>query len=567
MSTYSNPTAPLAQATPIAAATLLPQKRGAIYTRAWVVELILDLAGYCASENLVDAVAIEPAAGDGAFLLAMVRRLVASCRHQSRPLLDCRDALIAFELDAPTATATRQAVYNILTEDGFAHDEGTILANTWVRVADALLELPRLSTVDFVIGNPPYIRLEDVDGITMARYRAIYKTMVGRADLYIPFFEAALKRLKPGGVCAYICADRWMRNQYGSELRRFVTTAYGVETVVEMHGADPFETDVSAYPAIIIIRKGTQGPVVVARATLGVESIGGAALARSISALRTQQNTLPSIPGLRMARVEGWFAEAEPWPCVSPERLALLKHLEANFYPLESVGTGTRVTIGIATGADDVFITTDPDVVEPSRLLPLAMAQDTQTGQIQWSGHYLISPWEYKGLIDLNRYPRLCAYYEEHRTRLEGRYVGKRQPEQWYRTIDRANLQLLRNPKLYVADIKDRLNPVLDTGETYPHHNLYVVISSGWDYEVLGGLLLSDIAQFFIECYAVRMRGGYLRFQAQYLRRIRVPRPHDLTLTQAEELRLAFRQRDRVAATAIGFEIYGITALPKEVAL
>ena len=67
--------------------------------------------------------------------------------------------------------------------------------------------------------------------------------MVGRADLYIPFFEAALKRLKSGGVCAYICADRWMRNQYGAELRRLVTAAYGVETVVEMHRADAFEAD------------------------------------------------------------------------------------------------------------------------------------------------------------------------------------------------------------------------------------------------------------------------------------------------------------------------------------
>ena len=49
-----------------------------------------------------------------------------------------------------------------------------------------------------------------------------------------------------------------------------------------------------------------------------------------------------------------------------------------------------------------------------------------------------------------------------------------------------------------------------------------------WDLEVLGGLLISAIGQFFVESYGVRMRGGYFRFQAQYLRRIRVPDPKTL---------------------------------------
>ena len=73
------------------------------------------------------------------------------------------------------------------------------------------------------------------------------------------------------------------------------------------------------------------------------------------------------------------------------------------------------------------------------------------------------------------------------------------------------------------------LDPVLDRGETYPHHNLYFIQSDEWDLEVLGGLLMSAVGQFFVESYGVRMRGGYLRFQAQYLRRIRVPSPKALS--------------------------------------
>jgi hypothetical protein len=89
----------------------------------------------------------------------------------------------------------------------------------------------------------------------------------------------------------------------------------------------------------------------------------------------------------------------------------------------------------------------------------------------------------------------------------------------------------------------------LDSVTTYPHHNLYYVVSDAWDLEVLGGLMMSRIAQFFVECYGVRMRGGTLRFQAQYLRRIRVPRPDQVPARQAARLRRAFATRDVDSAT------------------
>jgi chromosomal replication initiation ATPase DnaA len=75
--------------------------------------------------------------------------------------------------------------------------------------------------------------------------------MRGRADLYVAFFEAALHQLNERGVCAFICADHdlcrsWMRNQYGADLRELVTSAYGVEVVIEMHNADAFDDEVDA---------------------------------------------------------------------------------------------------------------------------------------------------------------------------------------------------------------------------------------------------------------------------------------------------------------------------------
>ena len=78
---------------------------------------------------------------------------------------------------------------------------------------------------------------------------------------------------------------------------------------------------------------------------------------------------------------------------------------------------------------------------------------------------------------------------------------------------------------------------------------------------MLGGLLLSNVGTFFVECYGVRMRGGYLRMQAQYLRKIRVPAPAAITLAQADALRQAFHTRDVAAATAAAVAVYGIAHL------
>jgi adenine-specific DNA-methyltransferase len=98
------------------------------------------------------------------------------------------------------------------------------------------------------------------------------------------------------------------------------------------------------------------------------------------------------------------------------------------------------------------------------------------------------------------------------------------EPERWYRTIDRVEPGLQDRDKLVIPDLKAYIQPVLDRGAYYPHHGLYFITSDDWDLEVLGGLLLSDIAELFVATYCVKMRGGCYRFQAQYLRRIRVPR-------------------------------------------
>jgi adenine-specific DNA-methyltransferase len=537
------------------------EPKGVVYTKRWVVELLLDLAGYRSEINLVDAFAVEPAAGDGAFLGPMVERLMDSCEDQGRPLSDCRDSLVAYELDDESADRARALVVRVLTDRGVKRPLADRLAAGWLRTGDYLFEAA-IAQADFVIGNPPYVRLEDIPEETASLYRDAYRTMRGRADLYVAFFEAALQQLKEGGVCAFICADRWMRNQYGAELRELVTSSFAVDVVIEMHSADAFDDEVDAYPAITVIRRTMQGPAVVASAGPDAEHFSSSLFTTLEATARREPHKIPG--GLRTARVEKWFTGSDPWPCHSPEQLTLLRRLEDQFPKLEA---HAKVGIGVATGNDSVFVTKDTHLVESSRLLPLALAKDIATGKLAWSGHYLVDPWNCDGLVDLKKYPRLRAYFEEHGAALRKRHTAVNNAKGWYKTIDRVTHSLTVKPKLFIADIKEVLNPVFDRGETYPHHNLYFVDSETWDLEVLGGLLMSAVGQFFVTSYGVRMRGGYWRFQAQYLRRIRVPHPMSLSTAQTEGLRDAFRMRDRARATSVALEVYGVEKREMETAL
>lgn len=547
----------LIQPSPAIAEKMVPsEKGGVVYTKPWVVRLILDLSGYGSELPLYQKLLIEPSVGDGAFLLEAIRRLVESCQRFNHDISECTNCIVGFEIDPATVQRCRSAIVETLLKLGVSEPTSQNLATSWLTCGDYLLEAnDYIGLADFVVGNPPYIRLEDMDR-GGATYRESYLTMVGRADIYVAFYEAGLRQLKPGGVCGYICADRWMYNQYGSELRKFITADYCVESVLEMHHAQAFESEVSAYPAITIVRRGRQGEVLFGQLNEEAGTQPPANLVSLLQLVRLHKGSQLGA-GVSASTLGTWFKGDEPWPMIEPQKMALLKRLEADFPTLENAGV--TVGIGVATGADKIFITKRHDQVEPDLLLKLAMASDVKGANVEWSGHYLVNPWNRDGLVDLRSFPRLNSLFEKNRSLLQARHVGKKGASTWFRTIDRVNIDLTQRPKLYLPDIQARIAPVLDRGETYPHHNLYYMVSNDWDLEVLGGILLSDVAQFFVEAYGVRMRGGYLRFQAQYLRRIRIPSPRTISEEHRQLLKEAFSSRSVQLSNTIVAELYKLT--------
>ena len=533
---------------------------GEVFTRRWVVDLILDLAGYRAAEDLGVSVIVEPACGAGAFLVPIVERLAESCRRYGRCLADMGSAIRAFDVLDRNVDAARGAVAARLVELGQPAEVSESLSSQWVSRGDFLLSdggCDDSLQADFVVGNPPYVRLEDVPTEVSEAYRSECSTMRGRADIYVGFFEKGLSMLGPEGRLAFICADRWMHNQYGERLRALVASEYAVDTVVVMHDVDAFEDAVSAYPAITVLRNGRQGCAHVVEAMDGFDATDGRTVAHWLADGRDVD---PDEGCFNAARLDRWFGGSGLWPSGPPISLELLADLEERFDPLEDWRTGTRVGIGVATGCDDVFVVEDAPDVERCRLLPILAAQDIASGTPRWSGRFLVNPWEGGRLVDLEEYPGLASYLQRHGTRIRARHVARKRSASWYRTIDRVDPGLQARPKLLLPDLKAAAHPVLDTGGFYPHHNLYYVVSDKWDLEVLGGLLLSDIANLFVGAYCVKMRGGTYRFQAQYLRKIRVPAPDAIDAPTASALSQAFKDRDRAAATDAAAALYGISS-------
>ncbi|MFF8905892.1 Eco57I restriction-modification methylase domain-containing protein [Streptomyces olivaceoviridis] len=535
-------------------------EHGEVFTRAWVVELILDLLGYTADKDLCDLKLVEPACGGGAFLTIVASRISASCHVHQRPITDAIDAVRAFDLLGRNVEQSRSLVIETLRAEGWEPKDARKVATAWVRQGDYLLQSDAEHRADYIVGNPPYIRLEDVPDDRMAAYRRGCSTMGGRADIYIGFYEVALRSLNRGGQLGFICADRWMRNQYGQRLRQQVTKHFSMDLALVMHDVDAFDDQVSAYPAITLISNKSQGAAVAADTNRSF----GAEQARDFADwyLKGEPPTVATA-SYQAARMPHWFPEEDSWPAASPARLAILEDLTERFRLLEDTETGTKVGIGIATGADKIFLTKDKDLVEADRLLPMAMVRDTTSGTIDWDGTHLVNPWTASGdLVDLDAFPRLASYFEKHGEALRKRYVAVKQPQRWYKTIDKVDDKLTRRQKLLFPDMKLRIHPVLDEGGLYPHHNLYFIVSDVWDMRVLGGLLLSKVAEAFVEAYAVKMRGGTLRFQAQYLRKIRVPDPAKVSESDQAALAEAFDKRDREAATEAALRVYGLAELP-----
>ncbi len=528
------------------------EARGAIFTRKEVVEFILDLVGYTSDKPLYQQSLLEPSFGDGDFLLVAVERLLNAWKNAGQPCSEeeLGGCIQAVELHEGSCRTTTEKVLSLLAASGVSSAAAKKLARGWITHEDFLLaEIPE--NFDYIVGNPPYVRQELIPNALIAEYRARYSTIYDRADIYVPFIERSLSLLSEIGKLGFICADRWMKNRYGRRLRELVSGSFHLHTYVDMYDTPAFHSDVIAYPAIFIIGADTPGPTRVAHRP---------EITRSVLSKLAEELTQAERPNAasEIKEIANIADGGQPWILESSDQLGLVRRLERDFPTIEE--TGCKVGIGVATGADKAFIGPFDELdVEDDRKLPIVMTRDILTGEVQWRGFGIVNPFaDEGGLIDLKKYPRTKRFLEERKDQIAKRHVAQKAPTNWYRTIDRIYPALANEPKLLIPDIKGDAHVVYEGGKLYPHHNLYFITSKNWDLRALQAVLMSGIAKLFVATYSTKMRGGYLRFQAQYLRKIRLPHWSHVSEELMSALVDAAKRGDVEACNSAVFELYGL---------
>lgn len=529
---------------------------GAIFTRPEIVDLILDLAGYeVGAARLAELSVLEPSCGDGAFLDALIGRLIQSeVAHNGRVVWEdpvLARAMCACDINEASVQAARNLVVTRLTAAGCTSSTATSLASQWVIQTDFLLH-PWAESFALIVGNPPYVRLEDLPKPVLAEYRRRFGTATDRADLYVAFFEQGLRLLADDGVLAFISANRFAKNQYGAPLRQLIAKSFHVRHYVNLEHTQPFLDDVSAYPAVIVIDR------VVGTSTRA--STLGDITPETLATIR-EESKPGVLPSKLVSVFPDWYPDGAPWRATSSTDHSLMKAFERDYSTLEQSAAGTKVGIGVATGADEVFVLNGLSAtIERTRQIPLLMAQDVRSEHPRWSGHYLVSPFDASDdgtLVRLEEFPGLKTHLEGFADQLNARHVARTRPRNWYRTIDRIWPALQYAPKLVIPDIQRGGVVGFDEGQCYPHHNLYWITSDGWNLRALQALLRSSFVLRQVRAFSVQMRGGSVRYQAQTLRKLRVPAFTSLTDGCVKELvRVATstdqREIDEAASTAYG---------------
>ncbi|MEM0996011.1 MAG: Eco57I restriction-modification methylase domain-containing protein [Bacteroidota bacterium] len=470
------------------------KQHGVVLTKPEVVKAILDLVGYLSDRDLGKVTILEPASGDGAFVLEIIARLHESSVKFEFDFLAALKNVRLFEIDPTLADLLEANIEALLLALGGYPNPIPIIRSDYLQSPDI--------KVDFVVGNPPYVRHDNIPEELRKMYRQRFSTFRYRSDLYVPFFEKSLRSLTNGGKLGFICANRWLRNQYGRPLRALISQFYSLDKVIDLSQTHPFQEEVIAYPAVTIMTKRKPLPDAEYYELKDLNALAqiNESKIQPLAHLSTQE--------------QDWFAE-----------LTLHEHkINCRLGGIEE--QGFKIGIGVATGCDRVFVRQDfAGQVEVELLLPMIKSTDLKGDQFAWQGHQFLNPFDAKGkLIDLRNFPRAAQYFESNGESLRKRHVARKKPLSWYRTIDRVDSTLVSKPKILLPDISGNSRIFIDFGQYYPHHNLYYIIGRPIEkLQLLAAMLMSTFVRNQLKAVGTKMNGGYPRWQSQNLRKLKLP--------------------------------------------
>lgn len=457
---------------------------GDVFTSPQVVCFMLDLMGYTADKNLSAYKVLEPCFGHGDFLIEIQNRLVRSADKFGFNASEIfSQNIYGCEIDRAKYDKCIDTLRIAMPDFESSNLKiGDFLLSTWN------------TQFDYIIGNPPYIRYENIPHEARGIYKTKFYTFHYRSDLYVPFFEHCLKNLSINGRHCFICSNRWLKNEYGKKLRALISTSYNLENIIDVENLDVFKESVLAYPSITLISNTGVGKNVQL-----AEINNLAELVIPLSAKQKRINALDNWDNLFL-----------------PDKVGNLSSIEQQ---------GFKIGIGVATGADKIFISKElENSVEKELLLPIVNAKDLTGNEFKWKGLYILNPYDSNGsIIDLNKYPKAKQYLEQFKSILSKRHIVKN-GRIWFSLIDKIKPYLVNYPKILLPDISGNRVIFIDKGLFYPAHNIYYITGRPLEeLELLAAILMSKFVRAQVECISNKMNGGLPRWQSQSIKRIKIP--------------------------------------------
>ncbi|MFQ5652248.1 MAG: Eco57I restriction-modification methylase domain-containing protein, partial [bacterium] len=420
---------------------------------------------------------------------------------------------------------------------------------------------------DVVIGNPPYVRQEEIREYKSA-FKSIYQCFTGMTDIYVYFYERGLNLLRENGVLTFITSNKYMRAGYGEKLRQFLTTRAAIRQLIDFGDAPVFEA--TAYPSIILLQKIKLND-------------------NSIMALNWKRNT--PVEEFEQEVHTGSFLiaqkelTADGWRIESPAVLRLLEKLRKAGQPLGEY-VQERFYRGVLTGLNEAFVvdrgTRDRLIAEhPSSadvLKPFLRGRDVKRWRVDFSERYLIKiessenethPWSNREPKEAERiFAKTYQAIYSHLMQFRGKLIARDDQGKYFWELRSCKYwQEFEQPKIVIPAIDQNVNYAIDLLGFYSNDKTSICVGENVNY--LAGLLNSRLLWWLIRMIAAVRQGGFYEFKPMYVSQI--PIVAGIATNQIESIvdRVLTVKSDNPGADVTGLEreidqlvyqLYGLTA-------
>ncbi|MBG8556099.1 type IIG restriction enzyme/methyltransferase [Hymenobacter guriensis] len=350
---------------------------------------------------------------------------------------------------------------------------------------------------DAVLGNPPYIRQEELALVFKNHLKTGYETAAGTADLYVYFYEQGLRLLAPGGELSFITNNKWLRAGYGQGLRRYLL--HPERQLVELldFGDLPVFPEATTYPNILSVRRApTTSTIRVAELTT----------------LPTDTNNFDDIVNIAAIKIPITSLDDNAWSTASMDTQHLLIKLQSTGKTLGEYVDGKSFN-GIKSALGAAFIVNEQvrseliaaDPKSSDVIRPFLIGKDIKRYlQPKTSDYILLIDWKF----ELDKYPSIKKHLLQFEEALKNRSEVKAGNHPWFaleRPRSEAKSEFTKHKIIYNAfQVKPAFT--IDTASHFSNNATYIIPTA--DLYLLG-CLNSKVVWFQTSQICISIRGGY----------------------------------------------------------